>query len=233
MFGFLRKLLPPANEEFFTLFEDAAANCKETAQLFCRINNEGINNPSLSGLIATDEEQQINNEGVSNPYLDEARRLKHESGFIVKAILRKLNSTFITPIDREDIQNIANLLNKITKKIVKACFNLHIYNIQEATYNMKLQAFNLLEATEELVPVVRLIRNTSQTEEATKFNNRMKEIESNGDTILNQTMAKLFSDSMQPLDVMKYREIHKDIESALDLCYVVSDEVLSVMLKHS
>jgi uncharacterized protein Yka (UPF0111/DUF47 family) len=70
-------------------------------------------------------------------------------------------------------------------------------------------------------------------DEATKYNSRMKEIESKGDDILNQTMAKLFSESMQPLDVIKYREIHKDIESALNLCYDVSDEVLSVVLKHS
>lgn len=214
MFGFLRKLLPPANEEFFTLFDDAAANCKEIAQLFCKINED-------------------NEEGVNAAFLEEARRLKHESNFIHKSILRKLNNTFITPIDREDIQSISNLLNKITRKIVKACFNLHICNVREATSEMKLQAGNLLEATEALMKVVKLIQDTSQTEEATKLNDRMKEIESNGDAIVNQAMANLFSGNIPPLDVLKYREIHKDIESALDICYLVSDEVLSVMLKHS
>jgi uncharacterized protein Yka (UPF0111/DUF47 family) len=61
----------------------------------------------------------------------------------------------------------------------------------------------------------------------------MKEIESKGDEILNQTVEKLFSGALQPLDVIKYREIYKDIESALNLCYDVSDEVLSIVLKHS
>jgi len=211
MFGFLKKLLPPANEEFFALFEAAAANCKATAQLFHRISESGVN----------------------DALLEEARRLKQQSNAIAKSSLRKLNSTFITPIDREEIQCLANLFNKISKRIVRVCFNLRIYRIEAVTPNLKMQIGNLMEAVNELDPVVRLIRNTSLVDEATKYNNQMKEIESKGDDILNQTMTKLFSESLQPLDVIKYREIHKDIESVLNLCYDVSDEVLGIVLKHS
>ena len=211
MFDFLKKLLPPVNEEFFTLFEEAASNCAETARLFLRISEEGINDAAL----------------------EEARSLKQKSNTVAKSILRKLNSTFITPIDREDIQSLANLLNKITKRIVRACGNLHIYQIDSTTSNIKLQVANLKEASDELLPIIRFIRNTSQVDEVTTHNNRMKEIESRGDEILNKTMAKLFSQGLLPLEVMKYREIHKDIESALNLCYDVSDEVLSVVLKNS
>ena len=211
MFGFLKKLLPPANEEFFALFEEAANNCTETAKLFCRVSEEGVN----------------------DAVLEDARFLKKQSNEIAKSALRKLNSTFITPIDREDIQSLANLLNKITKRIVRACSNLHIYQIESTTPEIKSQAANLKEAVDELIPIVRLIRRTSHVDEATDLNSRMKEIESRGDDILNQTMAKLFSNTLPPLDVMKYREIHKDIESALNCCYDVSDEVLSVVLKYS
>ena len=211
MFGFLKKILPPANEEFFVLFEEAAHNCTETAKLFCRVSDDGIN----------------------DAIMEEARVLKRKSNEIAKSTLRKLNSTFITPIDREDIQALTNLLNKITKRIVRACSNLHIYRVDSTTPNVKLQVATLKEAVDELVPIIRLIRNTSQVNEATTLNNRMKEIESKGDEILNQTMAQLFSQTLIPLDVMKYREIHKDIESALNCCYDVSDEVLSIVLKHS
>jgi len=48
MFGFLKRFLPPANEEFFSLFEEAARNCTETAQIFCRISEEGINDAVLA-----------------------------------------------------------------------------------------------------------------------------------------------------------------------------------------
>jgi uncharacterized protein Yka (UPF0111/DUF47 family) len=211
MFGFLKKLLPPVNEEFFVLFEDAASNCTETAKLFFRVSEAGINDAAL----------------------EEARLLKQKSNAIAKATLRKLNSTFITPIDREDIQILANLLNKISKRIVRVCFNLHIFQVDSKTPNIKLQVANLMEAVNELVPIVQLIRHTSHVEEASKLNNRMKEIESKGDEILNQTMAQLFSHTLIPLDVIKYREIHKDIESALNCCYDVSDEVLAVVLKNS
>jgi len=211
MFGFLKKILPPANEEFFVLFEEAAANCTETAKLFCRVSEAGI----------------------SDAVLEEARHLKKQSNEIAKTAFRKLNSTFITPIDREDIQSLVNLLNKITKRIVRACSNLRIYQVESTTPEIKSQAANLKEAVDELVPIIRLIRNTSQVDNATALNSRMKDIESRGDEILNQTMAKLFSNTSSPLDVMKYREIHKDIESALNFCYDVSDEVLSVVLKYS
>jgi len=211
MFGFLKKLLPPANEEFYTLLDEAAVNCKDTAQLLCRICDEG----------------------VSDALLEEARRLKHESAHIDKAILRKLNDTFITPIDREDIQTLTTLLNQITRRIVKACFNLQVYQIDSATPNLKLQVSCLTEAADQLIPVIRLIRNTSQVEEATRLNRQMKELESKGDDIMNRTMTKLFSQKLLALDVMKSRIIHKEVESALDQCYTVSDEVLSILLKHS
>jgi len=211
MIGFLKKLIPPANEEFFALFEEAANNCTETAKLFCRVSEEGIN----------------------DAFIEETRILKKKSNEIAKGALRKLNSTFITPIDREDIQSLANLLNKITKRIARACSNLRLYQVVATTPEIQSQAANLQEAVNELVPIVRLIRHTSHVDAATTLNGKMKEIESRGDDILNQTMAKLFSGSLQPLDVMKYREIHKDIESALNCCYDVSDEVLSVVLKYS
>jgi len=211
MFGFIKKLLPPGNEEFFALFEEAANNCTETAKLFCRACDEGI----------------------SEATLEEARDLKHQSNTIAKSAFLKLNSTFITPIDREDIQSLANLLNRITRRIVRVCFKMHIYQIDSKTPNLKLQVANLMEAVDELVPIIKLLRNTSQVEEATTHNSRMKDLESKGDEILNQTLTKLFSHTLMPLDVMKFSEIHKDIESALDSCYEVSDEVLSVVLKHS
>ena len=214
MFGFLKNLknlLPPVGEEFYTLLDDAAVNCRDTAQLLGRICEEG----------------------VSDELLEEARRLKHESAFIDKSILRKLNKTFITPIDREDIQTLTTLLNQITRRIVKACFSLRVYQIDGASPNLKSQVSCLTEAAEQLIPVLRLIRDTSQVTEATKLNRQMKDFESRGDEIMNQTMMKLFSQKLLALDVMKSRIIHKEVESAIDQCYTVFDEVLSILLKHS
>jgi len=211
MFGFLKKLLPPANEGFYTLLDDAAVNCKDTAHLLSRICEEGVN----------------------AALLEEARRLKHESADIDKAILRLLNETFITPIDREDIQTLTTLLNQITRRIVKACFNLQVYQMDSASPNLKSQVSCLTEAADHLIPILGLIRNTSQVEEATRLNRLLKELETRGDDIMNHTMTKLFSQGLLPLEVMKSRIIHKEVESALDQCYTVSDEVLSILLKHS
>jgi uncharacterized protein Yka (UPF0111/DUF47 family) len=211
MFGFFKKLFPAPSVEFFTLFEDAAKNCAETARLFQRINDEGLN----------------------EELLEEARKLKHESSAVTEAILHQLNNTFITPIDREDIQNLANLLNRITRKIVKACFNMRSYRVETATDNMQEQDNLLAEATMKLLPLVSLIRNVSQTGQAMKLHSEMQELETQGDMLMDRTLENLFSGNLKALEVLKYREIHKGIEGALDLCYHVSSEILSIMLKHS
>lgn len=208
--GILNKILPPEEKIFYTYFEESSKICRETAELFYNIIH---NNLSEEALI-------------------EARRLKHESNYVTKQTLVKLNGTFITPIDREDIQRLITVLNKITKKIVKACFNLKVYRLNEYNDCMLKQSETLMKAADELIIIVRLIKDIKKIKEITECNQRMKEIETKGDEIHNMAMDKLFSGEYDSLSVIKLRDIYKDIESALDACYTVSDTILNVVLKH-
>ena len=214
MLNFLKKLFVPADDVFYVLFEEAADNCKKIVQELCDIVKEDCVR-------------------ITSPMLARVRELKHSGNNINKQIILKLNETFITPIDREDIQSLSSSLNKISRKIVKAIFNLHIYRIENSTTNLINQTEILRKAIDELVSIIKLIRNTSKLEEATRLNNLVKEMESEGDDVMNSTIAQLFSHQLEPVEVMKYREVHKDIENALDLCYSASDEVLNILLKHN
>jgi len=205
----LDKLLPPEEKIFYILFEEGADVCREAAKLFEEIMFHGINEDRLI----------------------QAKRLKHKSNDVAKETLIRLNKTFITPIDREDIQVVAALLNRVTKKIVKASFNLRVYRLGVATENMKQQAATLLKATEELNFTVSHLRKHTEFCQVSESNQRMKEIESHGDEILYKAMDDLFSGKYDALSVLKIRDIYKDIENALDTCYSISDEVLNIVLK--
>ena len=208
--NFLKNILPPEEGLFFSLFEENAGVCNEISRLF----------------------HEVVNYGPSEDRSKQAKILKHKSSAIVKKTLNLLNTTFVTPIDREDIQQVANLLNKITRKIVKASLNLEIYGLESHTDCMKDQAATLLLATEELKHNVSLLRNVSATKEITNSHTKIKEIETKGDEILHVALGEIFSGKYDALTVIKLKELYKNIESAMDACFDVSDLVVNIALKH-
>lgn len=210
-FNLMAYILPPDDKTFYVLFENSTAVCKKTAELY----NEIVTN------------------GLTEEHIKTARDYKHESNDLIKQTLTELNNTFVTPIDREDIQLISSLLNKITKKIVKACMNLRVYRLDSYTENMVAQAHTLVQAAEELDFIIHKFKKVSLIKEITESNLRMKEIETRGDEILFHAMDALFSGKYDALNVIKLRDIHKDIENALDTCFSVSDNVVNVVLKQS
>ena len=209
--GILDKILPPEDKKFYTQFENSAKICQQTAELFNHIVHNGF----------------------EDSHVIEAKGLKHQSNNLAKETLAQLNSTFITPIDREDIQHLNMLLNKITKKIAKACVNLRVYRLSEFNVDMQHQAETLVMATKELNLVLAHLRDITQSKQLAESHNKMREIEGHGDEILYKAMDELFSGKFDALSVIKLRDIYKDIENALDYCYGVSDAIVNIVLKHS
>jgi len=170
---------------------------------------------------------------MSEELVVKARILKHRGSGIERETINKLNNTFVTPIDREDIQALATMLNKITKKIVQASMNLNVYRMTSFTEEMLQQSKTILKATDELIRSVSLLKTISKTNEITASHQSMKEIESLGDDILYRAMDKLFSGEFEALEVIKLRDIYKVLESALDKCFSVSDAILNIALKNN
>jgi len=208
--GIMSYILPPSNDLFYSLFEEGTKYCRQSAELFNEILQEGITEERMA----------------------RAKQYKHASGKNIKKTLEVLDTSFVTPIDREDIQNISALLNKITKKITKSCLNLKVYKLEVFTENLKNQSQTLLAATSELEQIFANFKKPTISDMTSK-NLKMKEIESRGDEILLAATEALFSGQYDALHVIKLRDIHKDLENALDSCYAVSDAVVSVVLKLS
>ena len=203
--------MPPEDKMFFTYFQDSAEICQKTARLYDKIMHDKL----------TDE------------YKEKALKYKKKGKLSYKAVLKQLNKSFITPIEREDIQTIAVQLNKITKKIVKACLNLEVYRLNDYTDEMKEQALTLVQATDKLAEIVKLFKKVSDVDKITKLNIEMKEIEAHGDEIHRRAMGNLFSGKYEALEVIKLRDMYKEIENAFDACFYVTDTILNVVLKQS
>lgn len=211
IFKIFEKLLPPKNTVFYDCFDDAAKNCHDIAVLF---------NETITG-------------GVNDERIIKARTLKRRGSNLEKETLYLLNSTFVTPIDREDIQILAGMLNKITKKIGQALLNLNVYRLTNNTEELMQQANAISKATDELTRSVGLLKSLSKIKEITASCETMKEIETLGDDIHYRALDKLFSGEFEALDVIKLRDIYKVLEAAMDKCYTVSDVILSIALKNS
>ena len=210
-FNLMSYIMPPEDKMFFTYFQDSAEICQKTARLYDKIMHDKL----------TDE------------YKEKALKYKKKGKLSYKAVLKQLNKSFITPIEREDIQTIAVQLNKITKKIVKACLNLEVYRLTYYTDEMKEQALTLVQATDKLAEIVKLFKKVSDVEKITKLNIEMKEIEAHGDEIHRRAMGNLFSGKYEALEVIKLRDMYKEIENAFDACFYVTDTILNVVLKQS
>jgi uncharacterized protein Yka (UPF0111/DUF47 family) len=208
----LDKLLPPKNRVFFDDFEKAADTCLEMAIFF---------------------EQVIVKGEITEEIIIKARHLKHKSSDIERETINRLNNTFITPIDREDIQILSSKLNKITKKMVQVCLNLNVYHLESYTEPIQQQAKTVLRACEELVHSVSLLKTISKMKEITESRSRMKEIEGYGDEIHYRAMEELYSGKFEAIEVIKLRDIYKDLENTLDNCFSVSEEILNIALKNN
>ena len=138
-FNLLAYILPPEEKVFYSLFEESAQVCNDVANLY----------------------KEIVTNSMTEDHIINAKRLKHKSNDLLKETLHQLNVTLITPIDREDIQAIASLLNKITKRIVKASLNLKVYRLDSFTENMKKQAETLFQATEEVKIIIHNFKKSS------------------------------------------------------------------------
>ena len=210
-FNLMSYIMPPEDKMFFIYFQDSAEICLKSAKLYDEIMHNKL----------TDE------------YKEKALKYKKKGKLSYKAILKQLNKSFITPIEREDIQTIAVQLNKINKKITKACLNLEVYRLDNYTPEMKEQALTLVNATEKLGEIVKKFKKVSDVEEITELNIEMKEIEAHGDEIHRRVMRNLFSGQYEALDVIKLRDMYKEIENAFDACFYVTDTILNVVLKQS
>lgn len=159
-------------------------------------------------------------------------RLEHDSDQITHEIMEKLNKTFVTPIDREDIHELTAALDDVMDFIEASSERMILYKIKTLTPEMKEIADVILKQVEEInkvIPRLKELKHVNIMEHCIEINR----LENAGDRILREAVAKLFDEVKDPLEVIKWREIYENLETATDKCEDVAVAIEGIVLKHA
>ena len=200
--------LVPKEHDYFRLFSELAANLDAAAQLLVKFMNDG------------------DRKGVAAAILEH----EHVGDKIVHDIIRKLNKSFITPIDREDIYDLVATTDEILDNIEAAADMVMLYRVGEITEQARRQSEVIAKATPLLKECMdNLAKPKGLDERIIAINS----LENDGDRILRDAMASLFDGDMKCTDIIKWKDIYEILEAAIDECEHVANVIESIVLKHN
>ncbi|GAI94960.1 unnamed protein product [marine sediment metagenome] len=202
----------PREQKFFDLFEASARNMVKAAQV-------------LKGMVDTWEDV-----GKS---VDEITELEHEGDTITHQIMAQLNRTFVTPFDREDIAMLAHTLDDVTDFIHAAADAMFIYKIDHPSQRAKELADIIVQAAVEVEKAIPQLRHRPELEKVLPRCVEINRLENVADRVFHSAQAELFDNTTDLAQVIKWREIYEDMESATDRCEDVSNVLEGVALKYA
>jgi predicted phosphate transport protein (TIGR00153 family) len=201
--------LTPQKKEFFRLFEAASANAIEIAELLVELLDSYPN----------DGDQLISR----------IKEHEHEGDRLVQETVRLINKTFVTPFDRDDIHRLATRLDDICDHIDEAAADIRLFDIKEVPGKAREQAQVIVRAVTALDQAVRKLDGFKDvTEELARVN----DCEDEGDLLAREAIAGLFRSASDPIAVMSWKEIHEQLEEALDACENASDVLEAIFVKN-
>jgi len=162
------------------------------------------------------------------------RRIKdieHQGDDLTHDVFEALNRTFITPIDREDIQSLASSLDDILDMIDAAANRLYLYGVDRPTEAMVELADTIAQSTLLLKKAVGMIRNMKQGDEVERIAVEVHHLENVADDLMNNSIAALFKDP-DPIRIIKLKEITERLEQATDDCEDVANVLSDIVAKN-
>ena len=161
------------------------------------------------------------------------RALEHEGDRIAHLIFERLNRTFITPLDREDLHALAMVLDDIVDGIEEAADHLLIYRIDEPSPILIGLVRILVRACEEVARAVALLRDRKRTGEIAERCVEINRLENEGDQLYRAALERLFESSTDAIDVIRWKEVFDVVERAIDSAEDIADRLHGVLIKHA
>jgi predicted phosphate transport protein (TIGR00153 family) len=199
--------LLPHDEKFYDLFHEQAANIHKAAKM----------------LVALFENFHEVEKQVS-----EIRFLEHKGDQITHSLMKKLNRTFITPIDREDIHALGSALDDVLDLVDAAATRFITYKIKEVTPGARQLSKVISHGTEIILNAVSQL---SHPQNMIEYCEQLTLLEEEADRIKGECIGRLFENSTDPIEVIKWKEIYEVLEATTDKCEDVADVLESVVLK--
>jgi uncharacterized protein len=204
----MRFRLVPTDDRFFDFFSDAARNAEECARRL----RELLADPTAA-------------DGLSRVIECERR-----GDTITADILHRLDTSFVTPFDREDIHALAEKLDDVVDDMHAVAALLRVVNLTKALPELLEQADVLVKMASQTVQLVARLESMKDTKPLLES---IDQLESEGDTVYRRTLARLFSGEFEALDVLKWKDIVTAMEAALNTLEDISDVIESIILKHA
>jgi predicted phosphate transport protein (TIGR00153 family) len=169
---------------------------------------------------------------VDPPLADKAHEIKeveHQCDFLTHEIIQRLNKTFVTPIDREDIHEMAKTLDDVMDAIDNAAALIPLYRIEHIRPGARELTRVIIRQTDEIRAAVEALEQRKGVlERCIEINRR----ENEADRIHKQAIGQLFDEEKDPIAVIKWKEILDILEEATDACEDVANLLENVVVKH-
>ena len=199
----------PREKAFFGLFERDAANLVEGAELLKKMLDD-YSDPAGSAKAIMDAERR-------------GDQITHE-------IIRTLNTTFVTPMDREDIHALASDIDDVLDHIEAAADLFVLHKIEKPTPAVQAQADVLVHACKTIHEAVIHLEKFKDLE---RYWVEVNEIETQGDKMYRRAVADLFNGEHKAMDVLRWKEIYDEVEEAIDECENIADTIEAIVLKNA
>jgi uncharacterized protein len=206
--GFLQRFMPH-DGDFFVLFQKQAENVVVGAHAFVQMLEHYTGVP--------EQVQRI-------------KAIEHNGDEITHQIFRKLNQTFITPFDREDIHQLCSTMDDVIDLIDAAASRFVLYRVTQVRHGTLELSRVLAAAAAELKEAIHAMESPDKALHRVIEINRL---ENESDRICRTLIAQLFEEEKNPVEIIKWKEIFEVIETAVDKCEDVSNVIESVILKNA
>ena len=176
---------------------------------------------------------------LMNDYTDITRKIahlkdiEHECDMHVHKIMKALNASFITPIDREDIYSIAKEMDNIVDTIEEAANKFELFHVQEVRESAKVMSKLIVACVRELKIVVNELRRMKRSKILREKIIEVNRIENEGDVVYRSAIKSLFETETNALEVIKWKQIYEFLEDSIDACEDVANILEGVVMKHA
>lgn len=209
MFDFKKK----KDTEFFDLFVQSAKYFNQGAQLM---------------------DDVMLDHSKADQKVKEIQELEHKADKINDEIIDKLNQTFITPIDREDIYSLANSLDDGVDLLQGTLQRIVMYHTGEPREGAVQLTRLLIEGTQELIKALEMLSDLKTNQDKIMASIQMVyRIESEGDRIFRREIAYIFDQVKDPIELIKWKDILEYLEDTTDHCEKIADLIRGVVMKYA
>jgi len=200
----------PQEVKFFDLFDDQASKIASAALYFKDIVSKG----------------NLNDEGIQR-----MRDFEHDCDSITHDIIDKLNRTFITPFDREDIHGLAHELDNVVDMLYTISKRMRLYKLKSVDPDLIKFAELIVQSVTALGRGLKGLRNNKNPKAINEACIEVNQIENLGDQLRDSTIEKLFDKNKDPIKIFKWKEIFEGVETVLDICEDIANLMESILVK--